>query len=138
MSNPTTLYRLNDGRLAVNVTENKTLADSDSGVVQNVITDGLTITLPATGLTFAFTVRNGGAAATGAPAGSAADGSCGITIAPNASDLIHGMQMTESDADTLTNTKATSKIGDEISLLPNGTDGWTITGMRGIWAQTAV
>lgn len=138
MANPTTLYRLNDGRLAVNVTENKTLADGDSGVVQNVITDGVTITLPATALTFAFTIRNGGDAATGAPAGSAADGSCAIIVAPNASDLIHGMQMTESDADTLTNTKATSKIGDEISLIPNGTDGWTISGMRGTWAQTAV
>lgn len=138
MANPTTLFTLPDGRRAVNVTENKTLADGDSGIVQNVITDGVTITLPATALTFAFTVRNGGDNQTGSPAGSAADGSCAIIIAPNASDLIHGMQMTESDADTLTNTKATSKIGDEISLIPNGTDGWTISGMRGVWAQTAV
>lgn len=138
MANPTTLYTLPDGRLAVDVTENKTLGDGDSGVVQNVITDGVTMTLPATGLTFAFTIRNGGDNASGTPTRSAADGSCAVIIAPNASDLIHGMQMTESDADTLTNTKATSKIGDEISLIPNGTDGWVITSMKGTWAQTAV
>ena len=137
MANPTTLYTLNDGRLAVNVTENKTLGDGDSGVVQNVITDGVTITLPATAVTFAFTVRNGGDNPSGTPSGAVSDGSAAVIIAPNASDLIHGMQMTESDADTLTNTKATAKVGDEISLIP-ATDGWVITGMRGTWAQTAV
>jgi hypothetical protein len=48
------------------------------------------------------------------------------------------MQLTASDADTLNNTKATAKVGDEVSLLGNGTTGWNITSMRGTWAQIAV
>jgi hypothetical protein len=138
MANPTTLYTLNDGRLAVNVTENKTLAITDQGVVQNVITDGVVVTLPATVVGYNYTVRNGGDAPSGAPTGAGSDGSALVSVIPNASDLIAGMQLTASDADSIDNTKATSKVGDEISLVGNGTTGWNITNMRGTWAQIAI
>jgi hypothetical protein len=138
MANPTTLYTLPDGRLAVNVTENKTLAITDQGIVQNVIADAINITLPATVVGYSFTVRNGGDTATGTPAGSAADGSAIVKITPDAADLIAGMQLTASDADSINNTKATSKVGDEISLIGNGTTGWNITAMKGTWAQIAL
>lgn len=138
MANPTTLYTLPDGRLAVNVTENKTLAITDQGVVQNVITDGVVVTLPATVVGYHYTVRNGGDAPSGAPEGAVSDGSALVSVLPNASDLIAGMQLTASDADSINNTKATSKVGDEISLVGNGTTGWNITNMRGTWAQIAI
>lgn len=138
MANPTTLFTLNDGRLAVNVTEAKTLAIGDQGIVQNVITDGVILTLPATVVGYHYTVRNGGDNPTGTPAGAVADGSALVSILPNAGDLIAGMQLTASDADSLNNTKATSKVGDEVSLVGNGTTGWNITSMRGTWAQIAI
>lgn len=138
MANPTTLYTLPDGRLAVNVTEDKTLAIGDQGIVQNVITDDIDVTLPATVVGYHFTIRNGGDAPSGAPTGAVADGSALVTVIPAAGDLIAGMQLTASDADYLRNTKATSKVGDEVSVVGNGTTGWNITGMRGTWAQIAV
>lgn len=138
MANSTTLYKLNDGRMAVDVTENKTLAIKDCGVVQNVIADGLTITLPATVVGYHYTVRNGGVAASGAPERSGADGTALVTILPNASDYIAGMEMTASDADSLSNTKATAKVGDEVSLVGNGTTGFNIVAIKGTWLQTAI
>lgn len=138
MANSTTLYQLHDGRMAVDVTENKTLAAKDVGVVQNVIADGLTITLPATVVGYHYTVRNGGVPKTGGPAGSGDDESVAVVIAPNASDYIQGLEHTASDADTLTNTKATAKVGDEISLVADGANGYFATQLKGTWAWTAV
>lgn len=138
MANSTTLYQLPDGRMAVNVTENKTLAIKDCGVVQNVITDGLNITLPATVVGYSYTLRNGGVPKTNGPAGTGDDESAIVKITPNASDLIAGMELTASDADSINNTKATSRVGDEISLVADGTNGWNIVSVKGTWAQIAI
>lgn len=137
MANPTTLYTLPDGRLAVNVTENKTLAVTDIGVVQNVTVDAIVITLPATVVGYSYTIRNGGDPASGTPTGSASDGSCIVTVSPNASDKIAGMQVTATDDKDFINTKATSHIGDELSLVGDGVNGWMVTGIKGTWAQQA-
>lgn len=137
MANPTTLYTLPDGRLAVNVTENKTLAITDQGVVQNVITDAITITLPSTVVGYRFIVRNGGDNASGTPTGAVADESMAVTVSPAALDLIAGMQVTAADDKDFVNTKATAKVGDELELLGNGTTGWNVTGVKGIWAKEA-
>ena len=139
MANPanTTAYRLPDGRLAVNVTENKTLAIEDQGYVQNVITDAITITLPSTVVGYSYNVRNGGDAPSGAPAGAVADGSVLVTVSPAALDLIAGNGFTAADDKDALNTKATSQVGDEISILGNGTTGWNISEIRGIWARQA-
>lgn len=138
MANSTTLYTGADGRTQVDVTENKTLALSDQGVIQNVITDGITVTLPATAAGNAFTVRNGGVpASSGLGAASGSDFSCLVTIAPNASDKIQGIQFTAADNKALLNTKATAKVGDEVMLIGDGIDGYNVNRIKGTWARQA-
>lgn len=138
MANSTTLYQLPDGRMAEDVSENKTLAIEHQGVVQNVIADGINITLPATVVGYNYTIRNGGVPVTSGPAGTGSDGSAIVKITPNSSDLIAGLELTASDADSINNTKATARVGDEITLVANGTTGWNVMGVKGIWAQIAI
>ena len=139
MANSTTPYRLPDGRMAVDVTENKTLAIKDQGYVQNVVADALNITLPATVVGYNYTIRNGGDAPTGAPVGAGSNESAIVKITPSASDLIAGIELTASDDDSINNTKATARVGDEISLVGNGTTGWNVVApVKGIWAQIAL
>lgn len=126
-----------DGRRAVKVTENKTLAAKDNGVVQNVAVDALTITLPATVVGTTYTIRNAGVAKTSAPVGTGDNKSCLVTIQPNASDMIYGMEMTAADNKALLNTKATAAVGDEVTLIGDGANGWMIERVKGIWAQGA-
>ena len=137
MANSTTIYTLPDGRSAVDVSEAKTLAEKDCGIVQNMTVDALTVTLPATVVGYYYTIRNGGVAKTSGPARSGDDASLIVTITPNGSDKIMGMEMTSSDADTLSNTKATANVGDEVSLVGDGVNGWMVTNMKGTWLQTA-
>lgn len=128
---------LNDGRQSVNVTGNKTLAITDQGIVQNVVADGAVITLPSTVVGYSFTIRNGGDTATGTPSGSASDGSALVAVSPAALDLIAGNGFTAADDKDALNTKATAKVGDEISIVGNGTTGWNITSVKGTWAREA-
>ena len=137
MANSTTLYNLPDGRRAVDVTENKTLAITDQGIVQVVKTDAIVVTLPATVVGYNFTVMNGGDAPTGAPTGAGSNESCAVTIATSTGDLIAGGQITAADDKDYVNTKATAKVGDEVTLVGNGTTGWNILHQRGIWAREA-
>lgn len=137
MANPTTLYTLPDGRRAVNVTENKTLAAVDGGVVQVVIADALTITLPSTAAGLAFTVRNGGVPKTGGTAGSGDNGSAAVNLSPAALDLITGVLATPLDNKDLINTKATACVGDEVSIVGGDANGWNVVGIKGIWAREA-
>lgn len=138
MANSTTLYANGDGRVQVDVTENKTLALADCGIIQNVITDAITITLPATAAGSVFTVRNGGVPASSAlGAATGNDFSCLVTIAPNASDKIQGLAFSASDNKTALNTKATAKVGDEIQLVGDGVDGYNVIRARGTWVRGA-
>lgn len=137
MANSTTLYRGQDGRTWVDVTENKTLALADCGIVQNVLTDAITITLPSTAASLNFTVRNGGDADSGAPAGSGYNGSAAVNVSPAAADKISGLALTPADNKDLINTKATAKVGDEVTLLADGTDGYTVVSVKGTWAREA-
>jgi len=139
MANSTTLFTLPDGRKAVDVTENKTLAITDCGVVQNVITDALTITLPATIVGYAYTIRNGGDNATSTPTRSSTDASTIVTVSPNASDMIVGMEVTGANDKDFVNTKATAQVGDELQLLGDGASatGWIVQKVKGIWAKQA-
>lgn len=135
MANSTTLYRGQDGRVWVDVTENKTLALADCGIVQNVLTDAITITLPATAASLNFTIRNGGDADASAAVGSGYNGSMAVNVSPAAADKISGYALTPADNKDLINTKATAKVGDEVSLLADGTDGYTVTEIKGTWAR---
>lgn len=141
MANPTTTFTLNDGRLAINVTEAKTLVAADAGIVQNVIADAVVVTLPATADGLCFTVRNGGDNPTGTPAGAVADQSALVSVAPVAADGITGLGFTAAVNKAALNTKATSKVGDELTVFGNGTTGataWTVgPGTKGVWARAA-
>lgn len=126
-------YRAQDQRTWNDISANKTLAkDADAGMVQNVVADAKTVTLPAAAAGLVFIVRNGGAPDSSAAAGSGYNGSILITIAPNGTDTIGGCGRTSANTN-LTNTKATSKVGDEVTLL--GVSGaWTIVNQIGTWA----
>lgn len=136
MANPanTTAYRLPDGRMAVNVTEAKTLTAADSGYVQNVIYANGAVTLPATAVHGTFTVRNGGVAIS--TTGSGDDGNL-ITVTPNASDLVEGgVSGTATDGKPFENTAATARVGDEITIVnSNLTAGGMVSGVKGIWVR---
>lgn len=121
-----------------NIDTSKTLAAVDCGIVQNVIADGITITLPATVVGLSYLIRNGGVpASSSVGAGTGSDQSALITVAPNSSDLIQGLNFTASANKAALNTKATSKVGDFIQLVANGTTGWNVVQARGIWARQA-
>ena len=123
-----------------NIDTSKTLAAADIGIVQNVIADAITITLPATVVGMCFTIRNGGVpASTSVGSGTGSDGSVLVTIAPNASDQINGLNVTGQDNKALLNTKATAKVGDFVTLVGDGTAGvgWNVLYARGIWARAA-
>lgn len=137
MANPanSTAYRLPDGRMAVNVTEAKTLAAADSGYVQNVIYANGAVTLPATAVHGTFIVRNGGVPE-GGTAGSGDDGNL-ITVTPNASDNVEGgVSGTATDGKPFENTAATARVGDEITVVNSGlTAGGMASGVKGIWVR---
>lgn len=141
MANDTTTSQgLGNGVNYENIDTAKTLAVGDNGVVQNVVADGITITLPATGAAglYYFTIRNGGVPASSAVgAGTGSDGSVLVNVAPNASDKISGLAFTAQDNKSALNTKATARVGDFITLLSDGVDGWTVVAARGIWARAS-
>ena len=138
MANPanTTAYKLPDGRIAVNVTEAKTLTIDDAGYVQNVIYANGAVTLPATAVVGTFVVRNGGIPKTSAPAGTGDDGNK-ISVIPNASDKVTGgITGTVTDGKPFENTAATARVGDEISITNTGaTDGGFINYVKGTWIR---
>lgn len=139
MANPafSTRYRLGDGRYAVNVTEAKTLAAADSGIVQNVIATGVVLTLPATATQGAWTIRDGGVPATSGAAGTVISASI-PTVDPNASDTVAGFNVsgTASDGKYLQNTGG--RPGDEITIKNSGaTDGGVVVASIGDWLREA-
>lgn len=138
MANPafSTRYQLGDGRYAVNVTENKTLAAQDSGIVQNVITAGVTVTLPATATIGTWTVRDGGVPSTNGPDGALTSAAV-PTVDPAAADTVAGFDVegTEADGKYLTNTGG--NIGDEITIQNGATNGGVVISSRGDWAREA-
>lgn len=116
------------------ITASRTLNAQDNGKTFLVATDALTITLPATIKGYTATFINTGAA-----------GNNIITVAPVAADGIAGTITLAASVVTrvgtvntaVVNTKATTTLGNTISILGTGTTGtgaWIITGSTGIWA----
>lgn len=134
MANTTTPAKMNDGRMGLTIDSAKTLADTDCGLVQNVIKTA-TITLPATVVGYDFIIRNGGAADTGTPTGAGYDGTVTITVAPNALDKIAGNAFTATDNKAAINTLG--NVGDEIQLVGDGVNGWMCTKVIGTWTRAA-
>ncbi len=142
MANPaySTRYRLPDGRLAVNVTENKTLAAEDSGIVQVVTVAGVVVTGPAVATQGAWTVLDGGVRVTNGPAGAVID-PARPTVDVNASDTLAGLNVegTEADGKNLRVSAANARVGDEISWANTGATNGPIAlpGTKGDWEREA-
>lgn len=139
MANPafSTRYRLPDGRLAVDVTENKTLAAEDSGLVQNVTVASVVLTLPAAATVGTWTVRDGGVKGTSAAYGAKATPAI-PTVDPNGSDTVAGLNVegTEADGKYLKNTGG--RIGDEVTITNGPTNGGYISNaVIGDWLREA-
>lgn len=139
------LYRCGDAvcgapgnMLSSNLTATATLTPTSCGAVVGVGTDSLTFTLP-----------------TGPTAGQppciiqfANTGTAGnniIRIASNGSSVfagtcfsgaaIAGTIISSAVGSTLTNTKATAKTGDTVTLVSAGTTTWLVTNCTGTWAS---
>jgi hypothetical protein len=137
MANPanSTAYRGPDGRLWVDVTEQKTLGIADSGYVQNVIYDSAStpqIVVPATATQGEWHIRAGGVPPTSGAVGSVSDASMRLAISPNSADKIQGgVDGTATDDKDIILAKAKMHIGDEITVQNTGeTNGPIITRVK--------
>lgn len=146
MANATVPYVGNDGRLTIDVSATKTLSAAEMGWVQNVITDGLTITLPASATVLAgatVTLRNGGVAVSGGPAGTGSNGQIGFILTPASGDGITGNGFTAATDKGITYVKASGNVGDEILLSAGGANtakAWNVVSVKGklaAWTRTA-
>ncbi len=108
------------------VTGAKTLDEGDGGVTQ-VVTVTATLTLPATVAGTTYRIVNG----------SDQVGKVGVTVSPNASDKIMGNGFTSADDKDAINTLATAEPGDELVLVGDGTNGWQVSRVKGVWARQA-
>lgn len=139
MANPaySTRFRLPDGRLAVNVTENKTLTAVDSGVVQNVIAANVTVTVPATATQGSWTTRDGGVKSPNGPSG-AIIAPAFPKVDPDSGDTLQGLNVSGATADGKYVTNTGGREGNEITIVNTGnTNGGLITSARGDWVREA-
>lgn len=146
MANPTVPYLGPDGRLWINVSETKTLAATEFGWVQNIITDGLTLTAPASATVLAgseMTLRIGGVPKTNGTAGSGDDGSIGFILTPASGDGVTGNGFTAAVNKGVTYVKSGGRVGDEITLACGGANtakAWNVSKIKGAianWTRTA-
>lgn len=137
MANSTTTYKGKDGRTWIDVILNKTLVAADSGIVQNVIATGVTITLPATVVGLNFIVRNGGKPITaGGPVGAINDGNTVLTL-PTGTDGVTGNAFTAAASKGANNNAG--NVGDEIEFIGSGVNSavaWVIRFTKGVWVRT--
>jgi len=98
-----------------------TLAEGDSGVVQNV-TASLTITLPATVVGTVYPIRVGKYGIT-------------VTIAPNSSDKIMGNGFTSADNKAMIFTN--QPAGSYVILTGDGVNGWFVSRISGTATRQA-
>jgi hypothetical protein len=105
---------------------NYSVVVGDSGKTFTSKTDGVVFTLPAIAVGYVFTFVN-----------TATDGANTLTISPNANDgILYAGSLTD-DKD-LINTKATSKVGDYVTIASfNSTAHWTVVDVQGIFAKEA-
>lgn len=127
----------------LDITTNKTLAATDSGTRQNVIADGLTITLPASatvGAGYCVVISVGGVPITSGPTGTGSNGQVGVVVATASGDGVTGGQWTAAINKGLTYTKATGRVGDRITLVASGANtaaAWNVQEILGTaWGRT--
>jgi hypothetical protein len=107
-------------------TADYTVTEADNGAVILADAVDLTITLPATRAGFRVTVIVATASAT-----------TGLSISPAAADQIIGNGFTPADDKDAVNTAATDAVGDLMTLVGDGADGWYIENIIGTWAREA-
>lgn len=146
MANPTVPYVGPDGRLWINVTENKTLLATEMGWVQNIITDGLTLTATASATVLAgatLILRNGGVPSTSGPIGTGSSGTVGFVLTPASGDGVTGNGFTAAINKGVTYVKAQGSVGDEMLLssgAANTAKAWNVVSVKGklaAWTRTA-
>lgn len=146
MANATVPYVGQDGRLWIDVSATKTLLATEMGWVQNVITDSLTITAPASATVLAgatITLRNGGVPATGGAAGTGSNGTVGFILTPASGDGVTGNGFTAATDKGVTYVKAQGNVGDEILMSAGGANtakAWNVVSVKGklaAWTRTA-
>lgn len=139
MANPanTTAYKLPDGRMAVDVTEAKTLTVDDCGFVQNVTGTAATaiiVSVPATATLGNWTIRNKGQYPSSGAAGAVSGGNT-VQVSPVALDKIQG-----GVAGTATDDKdlITTEIGAEVRIANIGeANGPLVESIKGTWTRQA-
>ncbi len=109
---------------------NYTVLASESGATFIGSAADVVFTLPSTaaGLVYRFIT------------GAVSEGT-GLSVSPAAADKImgscDGVAITSADNKDLINTGATDVLGDSITLMGDGVDGWYIIGSTGVWAREA-
>lgn len=108
------------------ITASASLTEADNGalIIANAV--DLVVTLPSTSLGYTVTVIVQTASA-----------STGLSISPAAADKIQGKGITAADDKDWINTAATDAVGDLVTLVGDGTDGWWVVSERGTWARQA-
>jgi hypothetical protein len=110
---------------------------TDNGALIQTATDNAVITLPnaaSTNKGMRVTVQNTGA-----------DGAAKVSISPHSSDGIKGgvhgaatgdlVSFSGTDDKDAINTKATTKSGDYLTLVSDGSADWWVVGGKGVWAS---
>ena len=115
-------FNLENKKTTHTVTANELAA----GMTFTSSTDGVVFNLPAISIGAVITFVN-----------TAQDGSNALTISPNANDgILYAGSLT--DNKDLVNTKATSKVGDHVTIASlNSTAHWTVVAVQGIFAKQA-
>lgn len=101
-----------------------TAADAGKIVVMNAAASKV-VSLPATQAGLTFTLVHQVATSSGV----------GHSLSPVAADLIRGNGITPADNKDIICTQATSRIGDAITVVGDGVDGWYIASLTGTWAR---
>jgi len=103
------------------MTGTATLDEEDCGKIMTSAVDSQVVTLPATVIGLNYTIMN------------VTDG-LKMTIQPNTADQIYMPDILTDSDNGIVNTAATSKDGDLIKLVADGSVGWYVTELHGIWA----
>lgn len=104
----------------------RTLTVADAGATVIVTAADKVITLPATVAGMVVTVVTG-----------AVSGGTGTSVSPAAADKIIGNGFTAADDKDAINTGATDVLGDSITLIGDGVDGWYVLNVVGTWERQA-
>lgn len=108
------------------ITAEATLDASESGLIVFLGAADLTVNLPATeaGVTFTFVMPTAGLSA-----------AAGAVINPVSDDLITGGGLTGVVDKDLLLTGGNDALGDTVTIVGDGVDGWFITSIVGTWTK---